>query len=157
MDTLNLRGPHPNTDSFFSVMARVCATLTLCAFASTCFAQNRVPAADGMPAAQTPKPAVVAVPGSSAAVLSAGEQLAELGAPGVPACFSCHGAGGRGNGAHFPAIAGQPVAYTIARIHAFQARAKESGAKPGTMKAVASALDEQQIHQVAAYLSVTKR
>jgi cytochrome c553 len=86
----------------------------------------------------------------------AGKQLAETGAgTSVKACFSCHGAGGKGKGAHFPSIVCQPAAFTIARLHEFQARAKTSTPKPGSMTAVAASLDEKQIEEVAAYLSVT--
>ncbi|CAB3805686.1 c-type cytochrome [Pararobbsia alpina] len=90
------------------------------------------------------------------ALVTAGKQLAETGAGiSVQACFSCHGAGGKGNGARFPGIAGEPAAFTIARLHEFQARAKTSTPKPGSMTAVAASLNDTQIEQVAAYLSVT--
>ena len=57
------------------------------------------------------------------ALVTAGKQLAETGVgTSVQACFSCHGAGGKGNGARFPSIAGEPAAFTIARLHEFQAR-----------------------------------
>ncbi|MFL9896638.1 c-type cytochrome [Paraburkholderia fungorum] len=97
-------------------------------------------------ASQPPAPELVA----------AGKQLAEMGAgTSVLACFSCHAAGGKGDGARFPAIAGEPAAFTVARLHAFQARAKASPPKAGTMTAVAATLNDTQIEQVAAYLSVT--
>ncbi|WP_244195940.1 c-type cytochrome [Paraburkholderia susongensis] len=100
-----------------------------------------------LPAASTPP---------SPALVAAGRQLAETGSsPNVLACFSCHAAGGKGNGARFPSIAGEPVAFTVARLHEFQARAKTSTPKPGSMTAVAASLTQSQIEQVAAYLSVT--
>jgi len=40
-------------------------------------------------------------------LVSARQRLAETGAGNAPACFTCHGAQGQGNGARFPAIAGQ--------------------------------------------------
>jgi cytochrome c553 len=44
-------------------------------------------------------------------LVAAGKQLAEMGAgTSVLACFSCHAAGGKGNGARFPGIAGEPAA-----------------------------------------------
>jgi cytochrome c553 len=87
----------------------------------------------------------------------AGRELAESGAgPDVPACFSCHGAVGKGNGARFPAIAGEPAAFVVARLHEFQARAKEKPPALGTMTAVAVMLNDTQIEEAAAYLSVTK-
>jgi cytochrome c553 len=83
----------------------------------------------------------------------AGKQLAESGASDVAACFTCHGAQGLGNGAHFPRIASQPAQFTIDRLHEFQARAREKTPDPGTMTAVSAAMNEQQIEEAAAYLS----
>jgi cytochrome c553 len=86
----------------------------------------------------------------------AGKQLADMGGgTSIQACFSCHAAGGKGNGARFPGIAGEPAAFTVARLHEFQARAKTAPPKAGTMTAVAATLNDTQIEQVAAYLSVT--
>lgn len=87
----------------------------------------------------------------------AGKQLAEMGAGSdLPACFSCHAAGGAGNGARFPGIAGEPAAFVVARLHEFQTRAKGKTPAPGTMTAVAAKLNDAQIEAVAAYLSVIK-
>ncbi|WP_246216942.1 c-type cytochrome [Paraburkholderia panacisoli] len=87
----------------------------------------------------------------------AGKQLAEMGAGSdVPACFSCHAAGGKGNGARFPGIAGEPAAFVVARLHEFQARAKGNTPAPGTMTAIAAKLNDAQIEEAAAYLSVTR-
>ena len=83
----------------------------------------------------------------------AGGMLSESGTSEVPPCFSCHAAYGKGNGARFPAIAGQPSRYLVDRLHEFQARARREAPKPGSMTEVASALDESQVEQVAAYLS----
>ena len=94
--------------------------------------------------------------GQSAAsprLLQAGKQLAEAGVASVAACFSCHGVQGKGNGARFPSIAGQPAQFVINRLHAFQGRARAKAPQPGTMTAVAATLDESQIQAAAAYLS----
>ncbi|MGY2488560.1 c-type cytochrome [Cupriavidus sp. CP313] len=89
------------------------------------------------------------------ALVMAGKRLAELGAaPDVPACFTCHAANGKGNGARYPGIAGEPAAFIINRLHEFQARAKAGTPVPGTMTAVAATLNERQIEEAAAYLSV---
>jgi cytochrome c553 len=86
--------------------------------------------------------------------VSAGKRLAENGGEnGVPSCFSCHGPSGQGNGARFPSIAGQPVAFSVARIREFQARARAAPPKPGSMTEVASRMDEAQIEASAAYFS----
>jgi cytochrome c553 len=100
-------------------------------------------------------PLAEGVPPPAQSLVIAGKQLAEMGAgSSVPACFSCHAAGGKGNGARFPGIAGEPAAFVVARLHEFQARAKGNTPAPGTMTAVAASLNEAQIKEAAAYLSV---
>jgi cytochrome c553 len=83
----------------------------------------------------------------------AGKQLAENGAANVAACFSCHAAQGKGNGARFPSIAAEPAQFVTNRLHEFQARARGKTPEPGTMTAVAATLDEKQIEEAAAYMS----
>jgi cytochrome c553 len=90
---------------------------------------------------------------ASPQLLHTGKQLFESGVANVAACSSCHGAQGRGNGARFPSIAGQPAQFVIDRLHEFQARAQAKPPKPGAMTAVAATLDESQIQAAAAYLS----
>ncbi len=82
-----------------------------------------------------------------------GRQLAEKGAANVGACFSCHGAHGKGNGARFPSIAAEPAEFVISRLLEFQARAQGKTPPPGTMTAVAATLDDRQVESAAAYLS----
>jgi cytochrome c553 len=109
------------------------------------FAAQQPPLA---PALQTPPPAEV----------HDGEQLAQFGdGANLAACFSCHAAGGKGNGARFPSIAGQPATFTVARLHEFQARAKKGAAKPGSMTAVAAQMTDTQIESAAAFLSTLTR
>jgi cytochrome c553 len=92
----------------------------------------------------------------SQALVNAGKQLAQMGAGAeIPACFSCHAAGGKGNGARFPSIAGDPAAFIVNRLHEFQGRAKGKQPAPGSMTAVAAKLNDAQIEEAAAYLSVT--
>jgi cytochrome c553 len=88
-----------------------------------------------------------------AALVLAGQQLAAKGAANVAACFSCHSAQGKGDGARFPGIAAEPAEFVVDRLHEFQARAREKPPEPGTMTAVAAKLDENQIEAAAAYLS----
>jgi cytochrome c553 len=94
-----------------------------------------------------------AAPVDAAPLVVAGRELALHGASGVPACFTCHGTQGLGDGGHFPRIAGQPAQFVVDRVHAFQARAREKVPAPGTMTAVSTHLDEQQIEAAAAFLS----
>jgi cytochrome c553 len=104
------------------------------------FSKQTVPLADGPSVASSQLP-------------QAGKQLAEVGVANVAACFSCHGAQGKGSGARFPAIAGQPAQFLVDRLHEFQARARAKVPQPGTMTAVAATLDENQIQAAAAFLS----
>lgn len=97
------------------------------------------------PSPQPPVPSRVAA-GKSMALQGDGK--------GIPACFSCHAAGGRGNGERYPAIAGQTANYVVNRLREFQARARLGSPKPGSMTEVASKLTDTQIHDLAAYLSV---
>jgi len=92
---------------------------------------------------------------SPADLVRAGKELAQIGAMNdpTPPCVSCHGIDGRGVGARFPSIAGQPVTFLASRLHEFQVRAKAKAPDPGTMTEVATHLNEAQIRQVAAYLS----
>jgi cytochrome c553 len=100
------------------------------------------------PAMQSPHPAEI----------RAGQQLAQFGdGANVAACFSCHAADGKGNGARFPSVAGQPASFIIARLHEFQARAKKGGVKPGSMTAVAAQMMDTQIEAAASYLSTLPR
>jgi cytochrome c553 len=89
----------------------------------------------------------------SPALVTAGKQLV---ATGTVRCFECHGEGGRGNGARYPSIAGQPARFVVDRIHEFQQRAREKTPQPGTMTAVSTMLSEDQIRAYAAYLSQLK-
>jgi cytochrome c553 len=100
--------------------------------------------------AQQSAPPVDAKAPAAAALLRSGKQFVEAGpAP----CFGCHGEGGRGNGARYPSIVGQPVRFTVDRIHEFQQRARAKTPQPGSMTAVSTMLSEEQIAASAAYLS----
>jgi cytochrome c553 len=106
------------------------------------FAAQRPPLA---PSSQPPSPDMV----------GAGKALAVHGAnKNTPACFGCHAMNDRGSGQPVPSIASEPAIYVINRLHAFQARARLSTPKPGSMTEVASKLTDTQIRDVAAYLSV---
>jgi cytochrome c553 len=154
MDFLSRYTPHRHIALVFDRIIMKCLLASVCAFA--CFAQSAT-AGDKSSAPKPDSPIHRPTQSPSELALLAGKQLAKIGVPGVPACFSCHGAEGIGNGPHFPAISGVPAAVTIERLHLFQARARERGPKPGTMRAVASALNKQQIEEVSAYLAQKNR
>lgn len=73
----------------------------------------------------------------------------------VPACASCHGADGKGNGP-FPRLAGQLYDYVVAKLTNWD---KERGQIPGQpdtsaiMQPIAHSLTQPQIKAVAAYVS----
>jgi len=86
-------------------------------------------------------------------LVAAGRVLADSGAAGIAACFSCHGAAGKGNGERYPSIAGQPASYLVERLHQLQARAKMPHTDPATMALLAARMSEAQVAAAAAYLS----
>lgn len=69
----------------------------------------------------------------------------------IPACFACHGRDGAGIPPHFPAITGQPSAYTRAQLKAWQAGTRNNDPQ-GLMKAVADKLSEAEIDAISLYL-----
>jgi cytochrome c553 len=102
-------------------------------------------------------PRVEAVVDASPDRLAAGRQLAERGATGVPACFSCHGADGAGNGERYPRLAGQPTRFVVGRLREFQLRAQQKAPAPGSMTAVAATLAPQQLEDAAVYFATLDR
>lgn len=83
--------------------------------------------------------------------LDAGKLIFDTGVAdkGVPACATCHGAQGQGNGA-FPRLAGQHVDYLVKQLIVFQrTQERPEGA---VMKTVAHDLTRQNMQDVAGYL-----
>lgn len=83
-----------------------------------------------------------------------GARLALHGAwdKGVPACVQCHGPGGRGVGAAFPAIAAQPAGYLASQLKAFR-DGQRSNDPLQLMRATASQLTDAEIDAVARWFS----
>lgn len=69
----------------------------------------------------------------------------------IPACFACHGPDGTGIAPHFPAISGQPRAYTRTQLKAWQAGTRSNDPQ-GLMKSVADRMTEAEIEAVSRYL-----
>lgn len=70
----------------------------------------------------------------------------------VPACSNCHDAGpGHGPRARFPLLKGQPASYVSAQLKQFQNG--DRSAMPPMMTMIASRLDDEDIHAVAAFTS----
>ncbi|MDX8392934.1 MAG: c-type cytochrome [Mariprofundaceae bacterium] len=102
-----------------------------------------------------------------------GKMIAEFGAPdhGVPACQSCHGFHGRSAGRMYPAIGGQNYVYLKHELESFRnggntsaadiaSGEKEDDARTndymGQMRAVAKNLTDEDIANVAAFLTLAK-
>ena len=66
----------------------------------------------------------------------------------LPACVQCHGPGGTGIGAAFPAIAGQSSMYLAAQLHAFK-RGTRPGGPMNLMAVIANKLSDADITEVA--------
>ncbi len=83
---------------------------------------------------------------------AAGRRLATIGkwSKTVPACNACHGPGGRGGGADFPAIAGQHESYLVAQLKAWR-KGRRTNDPNGLMAAVAKGLTAKEVQAVAAY------
>lgn len=75
----------------------------------------------------------------------------------LPACDACHGPGGTGVGASFPALAGQPRRYLEGQLRAWQQGTRPSGTL-GVMASVAKRLSDEELAAVSRYFaSLTPR
>lgn len=99
-------------------------------------------------------PPKVPAPQADAALLKEGEQLAQVGNwdKNIPACVSCHGPGGGGAGAVFPALAGQHASYTVAQLQAWRSGTRSSDPIQ-LMKVVAERMSDREIQAAAAYFA----
>lgn len=97
-----------------------------------------------------PAPAAPAGAGNAA-----GARLALRGAwhKGVPACVQCHGPGGRGVGAAFPALAGQAASYLAAQLRAFRDGQRRNDPQQ-LMRTPAAKLTDDEIDAVSQWFSV---
>lgn len=68
----------------------------------------------------------------------------------LPACASCHGPGGTGVGAHFPAIGKLDAAYMQAQIEAWKNGQRQPGLL-GLMQEIAKKLSKEDVQAVADY------
>lgn len=70
----------------------------------------------------------------------------------IPACESCHGAGGRGVGPMFPRLAGQPEKYLETQLLDWQ-KGTRNEANVHIMQQIALMLSKDQIKAVSAYFA----
>ncbi len=89
-----------------------------------------------------------------AALIEEGRRIYSGGvsATSVPACASCHGAGGTGVTPVYPRLAGQHGAYIVAQLKAFKSKDRTNDAT-GVMRDIAGRLDDHQMAAVAEYLN----
>ncbi|MCG2635353.1 MAG: cytochrome c4 [Gammaproteobacteria bacterium] len=90
---------------------------------------------------------------------AAGRRLYRAGdaAQGVPACMSCHGPAGEGNGpAGWPALAGQHPDYLVKQLQAYKSGSR-SGGQGGMMAVITKGLSEDDMVAVARYINLLQR
>ena len=87
-----------------------------------------------------------------------GKGLAQFGAPdrGIPACHSCHGYNGRGAAPMYPAIGGQRYPYLVTQLKKWRDGTR-SNDPMGQMQAVAQKMTDEDIHNVATFLTSAPR
>jgi cytochrome c553 len=96
------------------------------------------------PPAKTGTPDPAAAPGLQLATVGKWDK-------NIPACFACHGPAGAGIPPHFPAITGQPRAYTRTQLKAWQAGTRSNDPQ-GLMKSVADRMTDAEIDAISLYL-----
>ncbi|MDE3020629.1 MAG: cytochrome c [Pseudomonadota bacterium] len=64
-------------------------------------------------------------------------------------CAACHGSGGHSTNDMFPVLAGQHASYIVHALHAYQAGTRHNP----IMRGMAAGLSDQDILNIAAYLS----
>jgi len=108
------------------------------------------PLIEGIAAYYAAQPPVPGIPDRSPEA-AAGRKIftGGIAAKGVPACMTCHGDKGQGNGAEIaPRLAGQHRAYIERQLNAFASKARANG----IMHAIAKGLTPAEIRDVAAYV-----
>jgi cytochrome c553 len=87
-----------------------------------------------------------------------GKSLAQYGAPdrGIPACHSCHGYNARGAFPVYPALSGQKYVYLVNQLKKWR-DASRANDMMGQMRAVAKKLSDDDIYNVAAFLTSASR
>lgn len=96
-------------------------------------------------------PTIEAIPMASMEDALAGQELYRSGyaAYDIPACMSCHGPDGAGIPPTYPRLGGQHAAYTAMQLLAYKSGAR----KNLQMQTIAFPLSEEQIGQLALYIS----
>lgn len=96
-----------------------------------------------------------AIQGDATAKSAAGKKLYEGGNPynRTPACASCHGPNGVGNGpGAIPLLAGQKAGYTAKTLRDFRSGARAND-RNEMMRAIAAKLSDKEIDALATYIA----
>ncbi|VAX01951.1 Cytochrome c4, partial [hydrothermal vent metagenome] len=75
---------------------------------------------------------------------------------GIPSCYSCHGFNGRGAAPIYPMIGGQKYVYLVNQLKKWRDGSRANDAM-GQMQAVAKNLTDEDIYNVATYLTSAPR
>jgi cytochrome c553 len=87
--------------------------------------------------------------GKAIAVYGSGER-------GIPACHSCHGYNGRGAAPMYPMIGGQKYVYLVNQLKKWREESRTNDPM-GQMRAVAKKMTDEDIYNVATYLTSAPR
>ena len=71
---------------------------------------------------------------------------------GLPACSGCHSPNGSGIPPHYPRLAGQHAAYTVAQLRAFRTEQRANDAK-NVMREIVSRMSEKEMEAVAEFIN----
>ena len=71
---------------------------------------------------------------------------------GLPACSGCHSPNGSGIPPHYPRLAGQHAAYTVAQLRAFRTEQRANDAK-NVMREIVSRMSEKEMKAVAEFIN----
>jgi len=75
---------------------------------------------------------------------------------GIPSCYSCHGFNGRGAAPIYPMIGGQKYVYLVSQMKKWRDGSRTNDAM-GQMRVVAKSLTDEDIYNVATYLTSAPR
>ena len=75
---------------------------------------------------------------------------------GIPSCYSCHGYNGRGAAPVYPMIGGQKYVYLVSQMKKWRDGSRANDPM-GQMRAVAKNLTDDDIHNVATFLTTAPR
>jgi cytochrome c553 len=100
--------------------------------------------------------------GQTVGVRYLGKSIVKYGAAdrGIPACYSCHGYNGRGAAPQFPTIGSQRFVYLMNQLTRWKDGTLEKGRRNdpmGMMRAVAKNLTEEDMRNVATFLTTAPR